>query len=504
MTQRDSYDFIIVGAGTAGSVLASRLSEDLDTRVLLVEAGSSEPHPTSAVPSRWQTLLGSSSDGGGLTPVQAGTGTAIHLARGRGIGGSSSINAMLFARGHRESYANWPAGWRFDDLLPYFKRSETARAGDPALRGADGPLQVGPADPLNPVLAAALAAAGERGYPAAHDISSGEEIGFGATDLTIHRGRRQSAADAYLLPALARPNLDLVSDAVVQRLLIDDGRCTGVQFHSSRDGTLSECFADEVVLAAGAIGSAQLLMLSGVGPAAHLRAVGVDVIQDLPGVGSNLQDHPLTGVIYRAAQDVPASANSHGEAMGLIRTASTDGAPDLQILLVDTAAVTGLDMPDTYLIGVSAMQPFSRGSVRLASARADHAPLVDPNYLNDERDWKVMIEGFRIAREIGGAPALATWRGDEFAPGPDVLDEDSLRRFIRASVSSYFHPAGTCAMGDTAQSVVDAELRVHGIANLRIADASVMPSLPSNNPMATVYGLAERASDLVRGGQRVV
>ncbi|WKG04876.1 GMC family oxidoreductase [Mycolicibacterium sp. HK-90] len=501
MAQRHDYDLIIVGAGTAGSVLASRLSADPDVRVLLIEAGDSVAEPASAIPSQWQTLVGGPSDAGGLTPVQAGTGTEIHVARGRGLGGSSSINAMLFARGHRESYADWPVGWQFDDLLPYFKRSETARAGDPALRGVDGPLRVAKADPPNAVLAAALSAAEQCGYPLARDVSSGAEIGFGATDLTIDGGRRQSAADAYLRAALGRPNLELVSGAVVHRLLITAGRCVGVQFRQA-DHAVTERFAAEVVLAAGAIGSAQLLMLSGVGPRAHLEEVGIEVVHELPGVGSNLQDHPLTGVIYRAAQKIPTPENNHGEAMGLIRTTSTDGPPDLQILLVDTAAVTGLDLPDTYLIGVSPMQPYSRGSVRLATAQAADAPVVDPNYLSDERDWKVMIEGFRIAREIGSAPALSAWRGEELAPGLDVVDEDSLRQFIRSSASSYFHPVGTCAMGDTAQSVVDTDLRVHGIANLRIADASVMPSLPSNNPMATVYGLAERASDLIGGGLR--
>jgi choline dehydrogenase len=502
-----SYDVIVVGAGTAGSVIAARLSESEDTRVLLLEAGSATPLRASAAPQEWPTLFGSSANWGDSTILQSATGTAPQFPRGRGIGGSSAINGMIFARGHRASYDAWEQagakGWSFEDLLPYFKRSETSINGDPALRGIDGPLLVAPADPLDPVFVAGITAAVQTGYRRATDISSGLEIGFGPVDLNIVDGKRQTAADAYLLPALSRPNLELVANATVHRLRIRGGRCTGVEY-SIGATTRFIALGGEVVLCAGTIGSAQLLMLSGVGPQSHLRDVGVEVVLDLPGVGANLHDHPLAGLLYRAARPGSPPRNNHGEVVGLIRSSPTaEVAPDLQVLFTDLAlaSLSGADVrpEDGYAMGVSVMQPHSRGTVRLSGPNPQDSPVIDPNYFGDDRDMQTMITGLRLAREIGAASALGDWRSAEIAPGSDIDidDETALRAYVRNTFTAYFHPVGTCAIGDSKTSVIDSDLRLHGIRGLRIADASVMPSIPSNNTVASVYAIAERGADLI-------
>lgn len=499
--QPKAYDFIIVGAGTAGSVLAARLSEDPNARVLLLEAGADAVTSTSDFPPAWTALLASTQNWGGTMTVQTATGTAPHIGRGKGIGGSSSINAMIFARGHKDSYADWAnsgaKGWAFDDLLPYFKRSETAPHGDPALRGVDGPLTVQPADQLHEVTQAMLAAAIECGHRRAADISGGLELGVGPVDLSIVDGRRQSAADAYLTAARPRPNLELLSNVLAHRVLVDQNRAIGVQFG---DGAgVETAFAEEVIVCAGAIGTPQLLMLSGIGPADHLREVGIDVVRDLPGVGSNFQDHIISIALYQASHAVPPSTRNHGEAIGLLRSdlPETD-APDLQLMFTENLAGIAPEVPNHYGMLVSLLQPHSRGTVRLAGADPSLLPLVDPNLLSDERDLAVLTQGVRIAHEIRNAPALAGWRGVEVLPGAAAHDPQALQGFVKASAGSHYHPAGTCAIGDTVATVVDNDLRVHGIDNLRVVDASVMPSLPSNNIVATVYAIAERAAELIR------
>lgn len=500
-----NHDVIVVGGGTAGSVLAARLTERDGLDVLLIEAGSATPLPAMATPPAWPGLVRSTANWGDVTLPQGPAGTVTPLPRGRGLGGGSSINAMLFTRGHHSSYQRWvDAGakdWGFEDLLPYFKRSETATGRDPALRGLDGPLTVAPADPVNPVLAAALDAAAQAGQRRAADISGGLEEGFGPVDLNIVDGHRQSAADAYLRPVLDRPGLTVVSDALVHRLVIVAGRATGVEY--SVGGRLERASAAEIVVAAGAIGSAQLLMLSGLGHADHLREHGIEVVADLPGIGDALQDHPIANVVHRSARPVPAPANNHGEVIGLVRSRDDLPGPDLQLIFVDLArpvpGFTGPEQGFGYTIGVSVILPHSRGTVRLADAIPGSAPRVDPNYYGDSRDLDAVVAGLRLARRIGQARALDPWRDAEVIPGPATDRDPELRDYALATVASYYHPVGTLAMGEGPGAVVDTRLRLRGVEGVRVADASVMPAVPAGNTNATVYAIAERAAEFVLG-----
>ncbi|MFF1678064.1 GMC family oxidoreductase [Streptomyces sp. NPDC058256] len=499
-TAATTYDYVIVGAGSAGCVLAARLSEDEDARVLLLEAGG-EPPPESTIPAAWPMLLAGETSWPDATVVQPALGVSVPWPHGRAVGGSSAINAMLHLRGHRSGYDAWPAagakGWAFDDLLPYFRRTESAPHRDAALRGTSGPLTVSPALTPSPLAVSVLEAAQQAGYARADDVSGGLEEGFGFPDLAIVDGRRLSAADAYLTPARQRPNLRVVTGALVHRVLVRGGRCVGVEYSVGSELVTVAC-EREVVLSAGAVGTPQVLLRSGIGPASQLSGLGIDPVADLPGVGKNLHDHATVGVTYATPEPVPDSIN-HSELVGLVRSQPEVAVPNLQIFLISVPMnAPSLPLPECgYSIGVGLMTPHSRGTLRLSSANPSSAPLIDPGYLRDRRDRDALEEGLRITRSIGRSPAMAAWHGEEVLPGPGISDA-SLGDHLRVGVTTYFHYVGSCRIGTDELAVVDTELRVQGVTGLRAADASVIPAAPTANTQATVLAIAERAAALVK------
>lgn len=501
----DSYDYVVVGGGSAGCVMATRLSGDPAKQVLLLEAGKAEGPAAMAIPAAWQTLLGTEVDWADMTGPQAGLdGAVLMLSRGKVLGGSSSINAGFFLRGHRANFTRWAAdgatGWDYDSLLPYFKRSETAPGRDASVRGTSGPMIVGP-QPRNGVIADdILAAVAEAGYRSSSDLSGTEQEGAAFQDMNVVDGVRQAVADAYLRPVLGRPNLTVVTSALARRLLLSGGRCTGVEY-TTTTGTMRAEAVTEVIVTAGTIGSPHLLMISGIGPAEQLREAGIDVVLDRPGVGANLQDHPLSSVVFEGTGAALPELTSGKPDLFSVRLRMDPSAaePDLQLACGTVAFHSpAVKSPaGAYSIAFGLLTPASRGSVRLAGPGIETAPLVDPNYLGDQRDVDRLLAGLRIARAIGGSALLSKWRKTESLPGASVQDDASLTGYLRRSTMPFWHPVGTCRMGSDPDSVVDPELRVRGIDGLRLADASVMPAIVSANTHATVLAIAERAASLI-------
>ncbi len=426
--------------------------------------------------------------------------------RGRALGGSGAINAMAHVRGHRAVYDGWAvggaAGWGFADLLPYFRRSERVEGRDPALRGTAGPIPVAPVpEPdRHPVACAFAEALRQAGYPVTDDLSGANQEGVAWADLAIAGGERVSPADAYLRPVLDRPNLAVKTGCLVTCLHVKHGRCTGVSY--LRDGVPAQALVSgEVIVCAGAVGSPHLLMLSGIGRAPRLRALGIDPVAEVPAVGENLQDHPIVMATYAASSPLPASKYNHGEVYAALRSERAGTVPDLHLFpVLLPLAPARCQPPDAgYALIAAVVAPDSRGSVRLASADPREAPLIDPGFLREPQDVDRLEEGLILIREAAAGAAFSDLRAAELWPGPNVRGSGGLRGFIRRTVGSYYHPAGTCRMGTGPAAVVDPQLRVQAVAGLRVADASVMPIIPNAHPNATVLAVAERAAELIRG-----
>ncbi|OJB03685.1 choline dehydrogenase [Burkholderia ubonensis] len=539
-TLEGEFDYVIVGAGTAGCVLANRLTDDPDVSVLLLEAGGKDDYPWIHIPVGYLYCIGNPrTDWLYKTQPEAGlNGRVLSYPRGRVLGGSSSINGMIYMRGQREDYDGWArdtgdAGWSWDSVLPIFKRSEDHHAGASDVHGAGGCWRVEKQRLRWEILESFAHAAQETGIPATDDFNGGDNTGVGYFEVNQKRGVRWSASKAFLRPAMSRPNLTVITGAHAQRVIFDGRRATGVEYRGGDTNFVARARA-EVLLTSGAVNSPQLLELSGIGDGRRLQALGIDVVQDLRGVGENLQDHLqlrmafrvegvrtlntlaahwwgklAIGAEYALLQRGPMSMAP--SQLGAFAKSDPDDPtltrPDLEYH-VQPLSLERFGEPlhsfNAFTASVCHLRPTSRGSIHVASADPGAAPAIAPNYLSTDYDRHVAANALRLTRRIASAPALARYRPEEILPGPRYRTEEELIEAAGAVGTTIFHPVGTCRMGraDDDGAVVDSRLRVRGVAGLRVVDASVMPSITSGNTNSPTLMIAERASDMIRADRR--